>query len=77
MLHNLKLGKIDFSIFFLSDYSEGFSEKILAMYDLETIVLGKKGLHISSYEDLLDLHMATPRGVKYKCLFLKEESSSI
>ena len=77
MLHHLELGKIDFAIFFLSDYSEGFSEKLLAMYDLETIVLGKKGLKISSYEDLLGLHMATPRGVRYIAFRSKNKQLNI
>jgi len=65
MLNDLELGKIDFGIFFLSDYSESFSEKLIAMYDLETIVIGKKDLKISSHEDLLKLHLATPLGVNY------------
>ncbi len=77
MLRNLELGKIDFSIFFLSDYSEGFSEKLLAMYDLETIVLGKKGLKISNNEDLLNLQIATPRGVKYNAYLSKNKQLNI
>ena len=65
MLNYLELGKIDFGIFFLSNYSESFSEKLIAMYDLDTIVIGKKSLKISSFDDLLKLRMATPLGVNY------------
>lgn len=65
MLNDLELGEIDFAIFFLSNYSESFSDKLIAMYDLETIVIGKKDLKIQSHEDLLKLHMATPLGVDY------------
>jgi len=71
MLNDLELGKIDFAIFFVSDYSESFSEKVIAMYDLETIVIGKKDLKIFSHNDLLKLHMATPLGVNYNAKLSK------
>lgn len=65
MLYYLELGKIDFAVFFLSDYSAYFSEKLIPLYSLETIIIGKKGLVISSYKDLHNLTLATPLGVKY------------
>jgi len=77
MLNDLELGKIDFGIFFLSDYSESFSEKLIAMYDLETIVIGKKDLIISSPDDLIKLHMATPLGVNYNAKLAKDKQLKI
>jgi len=65
MLYHLEMGKIDFAIFFLSDYSTYFSEKLIPLYSLETVIIGKKGLVISSYKDLHNLNLATPLGVKY------------
>ena len=65
MLQYLELGKIDCAIFFLSDYSATISHSLLPLYDLETIVVGKKGLIINSYEDLFDLRLATNSGVNY------------
>lgn len=77
MLNDLELGKIDFAIFFLSDYSESFSEKLIAMYDLETIIIGTKNLNISSHDDLLKLHMATPLGVNYNAQLSKDKQLKI
>jgi len=77
MLNSLELGEIDFSVFFLSDYSESFSEKLIAMYDLETVIVGKKSLKISSYDDLLKLHLATPLGVNYNAQLAKDKQLKI
>lgn len=65
MLHYLESGKIDFAIFFLSDYSQSFSTSILPLYNLDTIAIGRKGFYISEYEDLYDISLVTARGVKY------------
>lgn len=65
MLNYLESGKIDFAIFFLSDFSESFSEKLLPLYSLETIVVGKKGFKLTNYKDLYSIRLATPRGVNY------------
>jgi polar amino acid transport system substrate-binding protein len=65
MLIELKSGDIDFAVFFLSEYSESFSEKLIPLYSLETIVIGKKGLIINDVEELYNLRLATPRGVNY------------
>ena len=77
MLNSLELGEIDFGIFFLSDYSESFSEKLIAMYDLETVIIGKKNLKISNYDDLLKLHLATPLGVNYNAQLAKDKQLKI
>lgn len=77
MLNDLKLGKIDFGIFFVSDFSESFSEKLIPIYDLETIVIGKKNLKINNHDDLLYLHMATPLGVNYNAKLDKDKQLKI
>jgi len=77
MLDYLESGKIDFGIFFLSDYSESFSDKLIALYDLQTIVIGKKGLKIKSYKDLSTLSLATPLGVNYNAKLSKDRQLNI
>ena len=77
MLIDLELGKIDFAIFFLSDQSASFSEKLIAMYDLETVIFGKKNLKILTHDDLLSLHLATPLGVNYNAKLTKEKQLNI
>ena len=77
MLNYLESGKIDFGIFFLSDYSESFSEKLIAMYDLQTIVIGKKGLKIQSYNNLCNLKLASPLGVNYNAKLSKDKQLEI
>ena len=65
MLIYLESGQIDFAIFFLSDYSESFSEKLLPLYSLDTIIIGNKDLKIAKFEDIRNLQLATPIGVNY------------
>ena len=65
MLKELKSGKIDFAIFFLSDYSNTFSYNLISLYDLDTVVIGKKTLTIHSFDDLYHIRLATPLGVNY------------
>ena len=65
MLIYLESGQIDFAIFFLSDYSESFSEKLLPLYSLDTIIIGNKDFKISKFEDIRNLQLATPIGVNY------------
>jgi len=65
MLNYLKSGQIDFGIFFLSNYSESFSDKLIPLYSLDTIIVGKKGLEIETYKDIQNLELATPLGVNY------------
>lgn len=77
MLTHLESGEIDFGIFFLSDYSESFSTKLVPMYDLETIVIGKKELRILSYDDLSKLDLATPLGVNYNAKLDKDKQLNI
>jgi len=65
MLVYLESGKIDFAIFFVSDFSESFSEKLVPLYSLDTIIIGKKDLKILTFEDIRHLQLATPLGVNY------------
>jgi len=75
MLKYLESGEIDFAIFFLSDYSEKFSDKLIPLYSLETVAVGKKGRSISSYDDLYNLRFATPLGVNYNTILDRNKNS--
>jgi len=77
MLIYLQSGEIDFGIFFLSDYSEGFSEKLVPLYSLDTIIIGKKDLKISEFEDIRNLQLATPIGVNYNAGLSKDKTLKI
>ncbi len=77
MLVYLESGKIDFAIFFLSDFSESFSEKLVPLYSLDTIIIGKKDLKISTFEDIRHLQLATPLGVNYNAKLGEDKSLQI
>lgn len=61
MLKYLKSGKIDFAIFFLSDNSASFSEKLFPMYDLDTVV-GNKSLKIRYVNDYKNAILMLEKG---------------
>ena len=65
MIQYIEDGKLDFSVFFQSELSLSLSESVAPLYDLRTVVVGKRGTLISTYEDLYSLKLATPTGVKY------------
>lgn len=65
MLEYLEDGKIDFAVFFLSEYSNSFSDNLIGLYSLETVVVGEKDLDILRYDDLFNLRLCTPLGVNY------------
>jgi len=77
MLIYLQSGEIDFAIFFVSDYSESFSEKLVPLYSLDTIIIGKKDLKISKFEDLRNLQLATPIGVNYNARLSEDKNLQI
>ena len=77
MLNYLKSGQIDFGIFFLSNYSESFSDKLIPLYSLDTVIVGKKGLEISSYKDMQNLELATPLGVNYNAGLSRDKQLKI
>mgnify|MGYP000414979264 FL=1 len=65
MLALLETGEIDFSIFFRSKFSDTITESIIPLYDLPTIVIGRKGTKITDYDDLYGIKLATTLGVQY------------
>lgn len=65
MIQSLESGEVDFSIFFLSNASSKVSDKILPLYDLNTIAIGKSSINLSKYEDLYRYNLVTSRGVHY------------
>jgi ABC-type amino acid transport substrate-binding protein len=69
MLVFLETGEIDFAIFFRSKLSETITESIIPLYELRTVVVGRKGSKISTYNDIYKLKLATPLGVQYKPQF--------
>jgi len=77
MLVYLESGKIDFAIFFVSDFSESFSEKLVPLYSLDTIIIGKKDLEILTFEDIRHLQLATPLGVNYNAKLGEDKSLQI
>jgi len=77
MIESLDSGSIDFAIFFLSDRSQQVSDRIIPLYDLDTIAVGLKGSSILKYEDLYNYQIATPRGVHYSSRFSKDDKMKI
>ena len=66
MIEFLKTGEVDFAIFFRSKLSDTITESVIPLYDLRTVVVGRKGTKITSYDDIYDIKLATPLGVQYK-----------
>ncbi|OUR95506.1 hypothetical protein A9Q84_16875 [Halobacteriovorax marinus] len=77
MLNSLNDGIIDFSIFFLSEASAKASDKLIDLYDLDTIAIARKGITIIKNEDLLKYNIVTPRGVKYNTKILNDPKMNI
>ncbi len=77
MIQSLESGSIDFAIFFLSNRSQEVSNKLIPLYDLNTIAVGLKGTKISKYQDLYKHQLATPRGVRYSPRFTNDEKMKV
>jgi len=77
MMHYLQSGRIDFAIFFLSDLSASFSHKLIPLYSLDTIIIGRKNLEIKNYSDLQAMSLATPLGVNYNAGFAQNKKLQI
>jgi|GEM_PF-1784024 len=69
MIESLKTGSIDFAIFFRSKLGDTFTKRIIPLYDLKTIVVGRKGTNITGYDDLYGIKLATTLGVQYNPQF--------
>lgn len=73
MISSLADGSIDFAIFFLSDASSLVSDKVVDLYDLDTVAIARKGIYLRKKSDILKYQLVTPRGVKYNADVLKDE----
>lgn len=65
MFHELKTGESDLAIFFLSTKSEEIASSKARIYTLRNVVVGKSGIDLLWYGDLLGHTISVPAGTRY------------